>query len=210
MITFGMVRFLESILKIAIPPILFAIFQNYLNEILGRYVFLQQGGEILSIKHRRILMLFLYFNFFLDAFLGILSSIIRILKSSIGGFLYMCRLDYSSLGRKLETYDTGFSAYCGFIHMECAHRHPILLYFTSLLIRQHLCGTEMTQCSKARQRWDLAFFLIRNPTLIYQRKQFLVKEQTNETRLMWIGRKNMTTMCIEEPSAQTGSRDTTV
>jgi hypothetical protein len=210
MITYGMVGLFESILKIAIPPIIFAIFQSYLNKILGQYVFLQQGGEVLSIKHRRIIMLFLYFNFFLDAFLGIISSIIRILKSSIAGFLYMCRLDYSSLGRKLETYDTGFSAYCGFIHMESAHRHPVLLYFTSLLIRQHLYATEITHYSKARQRWNLATFLIRNPTLIYRRKQFLVKEQTNQTKLMLIGRKNMTTMCMEESSTQTDLRNITV
>ncbi len=94
--------------------------------------------------------------------------------------------------------------------MEYAHRHPVLLYFISLLIRQHLYRQEITHYSKARQRWDLAIFLIRNPTLIYRRKQFLMKKQTNETRLMWIGRKNMTTMCMEEPSDQTGSRNTTV
>ncbi|CAM2708638.1 unnamed protein product [Rotaria socialis] len=48
----------------------------------------------------------------------------------------MCRLDYSPLGRKLELFDGGFSAYCGFIHTECVHRHPIMLVFVSHILRQ--------------------------------------------------------------------------
>jgi len=209
-ITYGMVRFVESFLKIIIPPILFAIFQYYMNKILGQYVFLQQGGDVLSINHRRILMVFLYFNFFLDALLGFISSIIRVLKSIIGGIIYMCRLDYSSLGRKLETLESGFNAYCGFIHMECAHRHPVLLYFTSLLIREHIYESTITRCSKARRRWYLAIFLLKNPTLIYRRKRFFLQSQTDETRMMLIGRKNIKTMCIEEPSINTHPKSTTV
>jgi hypothetical protein len=122
-------------------------------------------------------------------------------KSAIAGIIYMCRLDYSSMGRKLETFDADFSAYCGFMHMECAHRHPVLLYFSSLLVREYLYGVERTRCSKARRRWYLAVFLLKNPTLIYRRKRFFVRIQTDETRIMLIGRKNMQTMCIEEPTS---------
>ncbi|CAF3457099.1 unnamed protein product [Rotaria sp. Silwood1] len=144
-ITYGMVRFIEAILKKIIPLLLFAIFQIYMNKILAQYIFLQQGGDILSINHRSIMMIFLYFNFFLDAFLGLISSIIRVLTNMIGGIIYMCRLDCSSMGRKLETLEAGSSAYCGFIHMECAHRHPILLYFTSILLHEHLYRTSTTR-----------------------------------------------------------------
>ena len=185
------VSLMELTLKIAIPPLLFAIFQYYLNKILGQYVFLQDSGAVLSINHRRIFMLFLYFNFFLDALLGFVSSIIRVLKSTIAAFVYMCRLDYSFFGRKLETFDAGFSAYCGFIHMECAHRHPILLYFISLLIREQLYGKEERHPSKAQRRWHLAVFLLKNPTLIYRRKQFDRLSQTIETKLAFIGRNHM-------------------
>ncbi|CAF2476034.1 unnamed protein product [Rotaria sp. Silwood2] len=188
-ITYGMVRFIESILKKIIPPLLFAIFQVYMNKILAQYVFLQQGGDVLSINHRRILMVHLYFNFFLDAFLGLISSIIRVLTGMIGGMIYMCRLDCSSMGRKLETLEAGFSAYCGFIHMECAHRHPILLYFTSVLLREHLYGISTTRWSKARRKWYLAFFLLNNPTFIYRRKGFLVGSPMNEKMIMLIRRK---------------------
>jgi cytochrome c oxidase subunit IV len=202
-ITYGMVKFAESVLKIIIPPILFAIFQYYMNKILAQYVFLQQGGDVLSINHRRILMVFLYFNFFLDAFLGFISSILRIIKTTIAGIVYMCRLDYSSMGRKLETFDAGFSAYCGFMHTECAHRHPVLLYFSSLLVREYLYKGQTTRCSKARRRWYLAVFLLKNPTLIYRRKRFFIRTETDETKMMLIGRKNMQTMFMEEPSIAT-------
>ncbi|CAF4704784.1 unnamed protein product, partial [Rotaria sp. Silwood1] len=188
-ITYGMVRFIEAILKKIIPLLLFAIFQVYINKILAQYVFLQQGGDILSINHRRIMMIFLYFNFFLDAFLGLISSIIRVLTNMIGGIIYMCRLDCSSMGRKLETLEAGSSAYCGFIHMECAHRHPILLYFTSILLREHLYGTSTTRSSKARRKWYLAFFLLNNPTFIYRRKGFLTRLPMNEKMMLVIRRK---------------------
>lgn len=200
LITYGLVEILEAVMKIITPSLLLAIFQYYSNQLLGQYVFLQKGGDVLSINHRRILMVYLYFNFFLDAFLGFLSSIIRLVKSVVGGMIYMCRLDYSSLGRKLETYDAGFSAYCGFIHMECAHRHPVLLYFTSLLIRQQLQGSEKTRCSKARRRWYLAIFLLRNPTLVYRRRRTMESLVIDETKLMLIGRRNVIQpMSTQEP-----------
>ncbi|CAF1132269.1 unnamed protein product [Adineta ricciae] len=197
LITYGLIRPVESVVKLMIPPVLFALFQMHLNKIIAQYVFLQQAGEVLSMNHRRMVMIFLYFNFFLDAFLGLISSIMRVIKSAIGGVIYMSRLDYSPMGRKLETFDAGFSAYCAFIHIECAHRHPVLLYFASLLLREHLYGTEATHWSKAKRRWHLAVFLLRNPTLIYRRKKSSVESSMNQ-RIMFIGRRNIKTMSVDD------------
>jgi hypothetical protein len=36
----------------------------------------------------------------------------------------MSRLDYSLLGRKFETLDAGFTAYCGFIQIEATRPVP--------------------------------------------------------------------------------------
>ncbi|CAF0849296.1 unnamed protein product [Adineta steineri] len=190
-ITFGSVRFLEKILKSIIPVVLLIIFKQYLNNLLARYVFLQHYGDILAINNRRILMIFLYFNFFLDSFLGFVSSIIRIIKSVIGGFLYMTRLDYSPLGRKLETLDSGFSAYCGFIHIEAVHRNPIMLVAVSYLYgrmkaKQYILNNrivtienEKNYSSKAIRKWHLAVFLLRNPRLVFSRKNAL-REKENK------------------------------
>lgn len=111
----------------------------------------------------------------------------------------MCRLDYSPLGRKLETMDTGFNAYCGFIYMECAHRHPILLCFVSHLLRDHLYPTERKRLSKAKHKWQLAVFLLNNPVLIYRRKGFLTRVEENEIKKMLIGGYDPNDLYIERP-----------
>ncbi|CAF1339227.1 unnamed protein product [Adineta steineri] len=191
-ITFGSVRFVEKILQKVIPSVLFVLFKQYLNKILAQYVFLQHRGEVLALNNRRILMIFIFFNFFLDAFLGFISSIVRLIKSVIGGIIYMCRLDYSPLGRKLETMDGGFSSYCGFLHTECTHRHPVMLVFVSLLYTQtkikelamydrnyidnfkgHVFELKKQSSSRYVRKWKLAVFLIRNPTIVFFRKAFL-------------------------------------
>jgi hypothetical protein len=184
-IIFGSVRLIEIILKAIIPTLLFVFFKQYLNRVLAQYVFLQHHGEVLSLNNRRLLMIFIYFNFFLDAFLGFVSSIVRLIKSVLGGIMYMCRLDYSPLGRKLETMDGGFSAYCGFIHTECAHRHPVMLVFVSHLYTQmkmkQLAMENMEiddikrtkSSSRYIRKWKLAVFLARNPTIVFFRKAFL-------------------------------------
>ena len=189
-ITNGGSKFLEDILKTIIPAMLFIFFKMHLNKILGKYVFSQHALNVLSLNNRRVFMIFLYFNIFLDAFLGLFAAIIRLLKSTIGGILYMCRMDYSPLGRKLETKDAGFSAYCGFIHVECAHRHPVLLCFMSHLLRTQLDGRSNQRWSKARHRWALALLLLNNPTLIYERKRFLTRSEEQSMKLALIGRRN--------------------
>ncbi|CAF1386593.1 unnamed protein product [Adineta steineri] len=199
-LTFGNSRLIERGLKGLIPFVLFTTFKLYLNKTLGRIVFLQHAGEVLSVNNRRSFMVYIYFNFFLDAFLGFIAAIMRILKSIGGGIIYMCRLDYAPLGRKLETMDAGFNSYCGLIHIECAHRHPVLLCFVSHLLRDHLYPTTTKRLSKAKHKWLLAVFLINNPTLIYQRKEFLQSRQGNQTKLMLIGRKNTKIPYIEQPS----------
>ncbi|CAF0776749.1 unnamed protein product [Rotaria sp. Silwood1] len=198
-ITFGSVKLLEKILKIIIPILLLILFKMYLNKLLARYVFLQYHGDILAINNRRVLMIFLYFNFFLDSFLGFISSIIRIIKSIIGGCLYMSRLDYSPMGRKLETFDAGFSAYCGFIHMEAVHRNPIMLVTASYLYRHMKVKQYMTKnlimmkndnksskdySSKAVQKWYLAVLLLRNPSLVFLRKHALSQIENKKLKTL--------------------------
>ena len=202
-IVFGGSRWIESFLKMIIPSCLFVFFKQYLNKLLAQYVFLQHQGQVLALNNRRALMIFIYFNFFLDAFLGFVSSIIRLVKSLIGGVLYMCRLDYSPLGRKLEAFDGGFSAYCGFIHTECTHRHPVMVVFASYLYTQmrltqlaneqaelvYSAADEMQMkkkklTTKYTRKWKLAVFLIRNPSIVFFRKAFLNQFHLDDVKAM--------------------------
>ena len=202
-ITYGSFQVFETLLKLMLPALLIILFKIFLNKVLAQYVFLQGYGDSLAINNRRTFMIFIYFNFFLDAFLGLVASIMRIVKSAFAGMLYMSRLDYSPLGRKLETLDDAFSAYCGFIHMECAHRHPILLCFASHLLRQYIEQKEgRKQPSRAQRRWHLAVFLIINPSFVYRRKAFLLQFRVHETRIILDDHHNITTFYAEQPSSQ--------
>ncbi len=208
-IEYGSVRFLEKILKAIIPSLLLVLFKLYLNKLLAQYVFLQHCGDVLALDNRRFLMIFIFFNFFLDAFLGFISAILRMIITAIAAIIYMCRLDYSVLGRKLETFDSGFNAYCGFIHTECAHRHPVMLVFVSFLLNEirrrqykikenHLDDSpipekELIQRQKSLRyirKWRLAAFLIQNPTIIICRKAYLRRLRAEHLQAINVVDKN--------------------
>jgi hypothetical protein len=196
---FGRALPIEKVLKAIIPGTLLAVFKIYLNKLLAQYVFLHHYGEVLALNNRRCLMIFIYFNFFLDAFLGIFAAIIRLIETTLGTIFYMCRLDYAPLGRKLENFDGGFTSYCGFIHTECTHRHPVMLVFVSHLFNelrtQQYVTKEMNsndipiderksmqkpKVSRFVRKWRLAAFLVRNLTIVFFRKTFIKQLSTDE------------------------------
>ena len=189
-VAFGSSRFIENIIKFIVPIFLLIYFKMFLNMVLSKFGFLQHELNILSLNNRRAFMVFLYFNIFLDAFLGLVVAATRLLRSTFGGILYMCRLDYSPLGRKLEMNDVAFSAYCGFIHVECAHRHPVLLCFMSHLLRDQLYGKRNRRWLKARNKWTLAVTLLNNPRLICEQKT--VKGKSVDDKLKTIFIANLT------------------
>lgn len=190
------VRLLEMIITALVPVILFAICKITIDHLLARYVFLQDCGDIFALNNRRLLMIFIYFNFFFDAFLGFIAAVMRLVKTAIAAIFYMCRLDYSPMGRKLEMLDGGFLAYCGFLHTECVHRHPVLLVFVSHLYTQlklkqwtieNMSMEEIKHyksSSRWIRKWKLVVFLMRNPKIVFFRKAFLkqLPVDTNERR----------------------------
>lgn len=101
----------------------------------------------------------------------------------------MSRLDYSPMGRKLETMNGGFSAFCGFIHTECAHRHPVLLVFVAHMyiqykLRQLTMTFEDRKCLRYIRKWKLVVFLIYNPTIVFFRKAFLNQLYFDEIQVL--------------------------
>ena len=109
----------------------------------------------------------------------------RVLKSWIITFIYLPRLDYCILGRRLEKTDPGFLSYVSFIHMECLHTHPILIYFCSIINEQINKRYQYLQISKRNIylytkhqqiifRWYLAITLNQNRQLIKLRKHNLI------------------------------------
>lgn len=174
-VIYGTRRMIEIVVKYSLPSSLLLYFKLYLNKFLSKYVFLQDLGDVLAINHRRALMVYIYLSFFLDTFLAVVSSIIRLAKSLIAAYLYMSRMDYSLLGRKLETLDGGFYAYCAFTYVECAHRHPILLIFVSHLAH----SIRSRKSSRIARKWRLFVFLSRNPIIVLFRKAYLKQSYEN-------------------------------
>jgi len=144
-----------------------------------------------ALKNLRIYFVFIYFNFFFDCFLGMISSVFRISKAWMDTFVFLPRLDYCILGRPLEKMDIGFISYVSFIHMECLHTHPVLIYFCSIINEQIDKRYQYLRTSKKRDiyfytnhqrivfRWWLAITLSRNMRLIQLRKHHRMHVQSS-------------------------------
>jgi hypothetical protein len=126
----------------------------------------------------------------------------RVSKSWIATFIYLPRLDYCIVGRSLEKIDPGFLSYVSFIHMECLHTHPVLIYFCSIVNEQINKRYQYYRTSKRDMylytnhqriifRWWLAITLSRNMRLIQLRKyQFMdLKLSSIENFNEFLGRK---------------------
>lgn len=158
------------------------------------------------LKNLRIYFVFNYFNFFFDCFLGIISCAFRMLKSCLITFIYLPRLDYCPFGRSLEKFDPAFISYVSFIHMECLHTHPVLIYFCSIINEQINRRQQYLRKSKRDMylytnhqqiifRWWLAITLDRNRQLIKYRKhqfnEFFEGKQCESNSVI----RNHTTTC---------------
>ncbi|CAF4255590.1 unnamed protein product [Adineta steineri] len=155
-------------------------------------------SHLFTLENRHAYFLFVYFNFFFDCFLGIISCILRLLKSSIALALYMPRLDYSIFGRSLEGIDNGYTAYTSYIYVEAMHTHPILITFTQIIYMNILDKRrrdkqfllidekqiiEQNKRKSIRFRWFLLITLMNNLSLIstrrYHRKMIINNQKIN-------------------------------
>ena len=161
----------------------------------------------MALKNLRVFFVFAYFNFFFDCFLGIVSCGLRVSKASIAALVFLPRLDYCIFGRALEKVDSGFISYVSFIHMECLHTHPVLVYYCSLvnekIDRRHqhnrsnkreLRQLEMYAFQRRQRvafRWCLLYTLIRNVQLVQMRKHQILPMQlpSAESFNEFLGRK---------------------
>ncbi|BFZ06158.1 hypothetical protein BsWGS_09197 [Bradybaena similaris] len=123
----------EKVLQIW-PGFLIGLAMYIVQMIVAKVFFLQGSGKHLRLNNRRAYFVFVYFMFFFNIFVGLVSCLLRILKAIGIGVLCLARLDKSTLPRSFEFFDPGFSAYNGFIHMEAAHTHPVVNVFIRLLV----------------------------------------------------------------------------
>lgn len=65
------------------------VVKKIINIIATRFVFLNRSSKILALDNFRAFNIFLYFNFFFDIFMGVISAVIRLIKSLIIAILMM-------------------------------------------------------------------------------------------------------------------------
>ncbi|XP_012938944.2 receptor for retinol uptake STRA6 [Aplysia californica] len=184
-----------------VPALALAV--NFSQVVFAKLFFLDSFGESLALTNRRIFFIFTYFLFFYNIFMGVFSCLLRIGKSLVLGAYLLPRLDHGILPRTFQFMDPGFHAYIGFLHVENAHCHPVVLTFVRLLLmacpkhgRRKLRDGDIYDESgysvqmvnfrgasdnsggeavkkRVMYRWHLLYTLLQNPQVRLMRKGYL-------------------------------------
>ncbi|RDD46414.1 Stimulated by retinoic acid gene 6 protein-like protein [Trichoplax sp. H2] len=176
------------------PSIAFSAAAYFIQYLLSRYCLLKnRGKDGLVVDNRRLLSNAAYFLFFYNIILGLFSALFRLLESLVLGILFISRLDKSLLIRGYESWDSGYNAYLGFLHVEYHYNHPGAAVFCQLLIDSikddssvnnrnsintyveegHQASSQRanrTISRLARNRWLVAVTLLNNKSLIDHRR----------------------------------------
>ncbi|XP_072167421.1 stimulated by retinoic acid gene 6 protein-like [Diadema setosum] len=171
----------------------------YSQLISAKYFFLHERGAELSIDNRRMFHVQVYFMFFFNVILGLASCLFRIFKSVLFGLLLVGRIDRCLLMRGFELFDSGYKAYLGFLQLEVAHTHPVVVTFCHFLLqtqkekRDNVSDFDVeddvevepakvgkSPNRRARNRWHLALTLLKNNHLLSQRLSAILQANRAE------------------------------
>lgn len=72
-----------QILLRLVPAITVVVVKMLINKIATNYWFLDRKSKILALNNFRAFNVFLYFNFYFDCFMGLISAVIRLIQSMI-------------------------------------------------------------------------------------------------------------------------------
>ncbi|XP_060092990.1 stimulated by retinoic acid gene 6 protein-like [Heteronotia binoei] len=139
----------------------------------------------LALDNRKAFQNFTYFLFFYTVVVGLISCLMRLLRSMALGSWLIGRIDRPVMPKGYETCDMGFKTWVGMLLMDHYHTNPCLVYFCHILVTAsrgkefqkatHIAGSELmgTDCrvsARARTRWLLLYTLLNNPSLTKLRK----------------------------------------
>eukprot|EP00731_Ephydatia_muelleri_P001030 Em0001g1030a len=163
------------------------VFTNKTFETCGKH----QTAKDTVITHVQLYHWWTYVFFIINTFSGLLSSFLRSLCSAVIVMLLLIRMDRNIYIKGLERFDRGYSTYVAFLYLEYVQNHPIMNAFVQILSSQKgsmacVAATFDDQILKgnccisqrARNRWFVAYTLLRNPDL-----QCLTSNRLNEAKL---------------------------
>ncbi|XP_063970339.1 stimulated by retinoic acid gene 6 protein-like [Lytechinus pictus] len=116
-----------------------------IQQLLARFVLLKRNTNgALVIDNRHLFHIVVHFFFFLNIIVGLLGSILRIIKVTFIGILLIGRVDLCLAPRGFEWADKGFKAYRSFLQLEVSLTHPVVVTFCHLLNRSRRKGRSLS------------------------------------------------------------------
>nr|XP_054754101.1 stimulated by retinoic acid gene 6 protein-like [Lytechinus pictus] len=105
-----------------------------IQQILARFVFLRRNTNgALVINNRHLFHIIIHFFFFLNIIVGLVGSLLRIIKVAVISILVIGRVDLCLAPRDFEWADKGFGAYRSFLELEVSLTHPVVVTFCHIL-----------------------------------------------------------------------------
>ncbi|XP_046691115.1 stimulated by retinoic acid gene 6 protein-like isoform X2 [Silurus meridionalis] len=172
-----------------------------LQRMLGHLFFLQDKttekdkDKPLALNNRKAFHMFNYFFFFFNMISGIMSCMLRILKSAAVGLMLVSRIERTIMPEGFENMDLCFSMWVGMIMADHYHTNPVLVCFCHLLLKHMVSlryrsnsftNSESQVKDRVYIRWHLAYTLLRNPKLILLRKKHKqVNDRERELAFAW-------------------------
>ncbi|XP_048577682.1 stimulated by retinoic acid gene 6 protein-like [Nematostella vectensis] len=184
---------LKSLILSILPVLVVTVLIMAIQKLLSLFVFRdrQLPDVTVTIDNQRLFCVMSLVFFMYNVIVGIVSAVIRGLKSLILGFVFLPRIDRTPLMQQYQHWDKGYLSYVGFINVLKAHSHPVMLVFCQLLLnatwQRHtnnavdleeaaFVGLEeerrppLFRRRPAANRWFVAVTLLRNPGLAKYRK----------------------------------------
>ena len=72
-----------------VPVITVLVYKKISNFISTRFIFLKRDTKVLALENFRAFNIFLFFNFYYDCFMGVISAIVRLIKALLLAILMM-------------------------------------------------------------------------------------------------------------------------
>ncbi|XP_071345617.1 receptor for retinol uptake stra6-like isoform X2 [Trachinotus anak] len=162
-----------------------------LQHVAAQFAFIKKEAGTRDLKNRESLFLLTYLLFLINAIVGVIVAIWRMVITALYNIIHLGRIDVSLLHRTSESYDPAYRYYTHFLKVEVSQSHPVMKAFCGLLldmmieggrvgqkIRDAEEGIQQNRPSKAtssrriRSRWQLLYTLVNNPSLLGSRKHF--------------------------------------
>ncbi|KAF5398269.1 hypothetical protein PHET_08757 [Paragonimus heterotremus] len=146
--------FLVQFLRTWWPGIIIMTAFGIIQQLVIRFLFTQHRGRSYGFNNVRSLQLYNFFSSFYNVFFGLISGFGRVLYCPVSSALCISRLDISPLGKPIQSMDTGYVAFLGFLYADVLKNNPT--FRTGIWALLSPCRQNGTLCQR---NFDAALML---------------------------------------------------